>query len=152
MKKDGNSAHSVAGNGPRLRLGKICVAIQAASMAEMMERAEMGARQAKFLEFRLDSLARPAALLPRLKEFLAQHSDVTAIATCRRAAFGGRFAGSLASELGILVRAAEAGCKIVDLEVESAEEATAAQLEKFRVALRRVGAALLVSFHDFSRT
>jgi 3-dehydroquinate dehydratase / shikimate dehydrogenase len=49
----------------------------------------------KFLEFRLDSLPKPAAALPQLKEFLAEHRDVTAIATCRRKEFGGNFAGSL---------------------------------------------------------
>ena len=49
-------------------------------------------------------------------------------------------------------KAAEAGCQIVDLEVESAEEAKPAQLAKFRAGLRAAGAALLVSFHDFTRT
>jgi 3-dehydroquinate dehydratase/shikimate dehydrogenase len=49
----------------------------------MMERAEAALRDSKFLEFRLDSLPNPAAL-PKLKEFLAAHRDVTAIATCRR--------------------------------------------------------------------
>ena len=57
------------------------------------------------------------------KEFLAAHRDVTAIATCRRKQFGGHFAGSLKAELEMLAKAAEAGCQIVDLEVESAEEA-----------------------------
>jgi 3-dehydroquinate dehydratase len=50
---------------------------------------------------------------------------VSAIATCRRKQFGGHFTGSLNSELEILLKAAEAGCPIVDLEVESAEEAKA---------------------------
>jgi 3-dehydroquinate dehydratase / shikimate dehydrogenase len=36
--------------------------------------------------------------------------------------------------------------------VESAEEAKPAQLAKFRARLRAAGAALLVSFHDFTRT
>ncbi|MGB7546960.1 MAG: shikimate dehydrogenase [Terracidiphilus sp.] len=132
----------------RLRLGKLCVAIQAEAAAEMMERAEAALRDAKFLEFRLDSLAKPATALPRLKEFLAAHRDVAAIATCRRKKHGGHFDGTLAAELDMLAKAAQAGCKIVDLEVESAEEAKPAQLAKLRAA----GAALLVSFHDFTRT
>ena len=124
------------------------MAIQGASPGEMLERAEAVLRDSKFLEFRLDSLSKPAAALPVLKEFLAGHRDVTAIATCRRKPFGGNFGGSLANELEVLTAAAEAGCQIVDLEVESAEEARPSQL----AILRSAGAALLVSFHDFTRT
>ena len=83
---------------------------------------------------------------------MAAHRDVTAIATCRRKEFGGNFTGSLTAELEVLTKAAEAGCQIVDLEVESAEEAKAAQLARFKAGLRAAGAALLVSFHDFTRT
>ena len=137
---------------PRLRVAKVCVAIQAGSPAELMERAEAALKDAKFLEFRLDSLPKPAAALPKLKEFLSAHRDVTAIATCRRKAFGGNFAGSLTAELEELLEAAEAGCQIVDLEVESAEEAKPAQLAKLRAGLRAAGTALLVSSHDFTRT
>jgi 3-dehydroquinate dehydratase/shikimate dehydrogenase len=132
----------------RLRLGKVCVAVQGGSPAELVERAEAALKDSKFLEFRLDSLPKPAAALPRLKEFLAEHREVTAIATCRRRNNGGNFAGSLNAEIEVLSAAAEAGCQIVDLEVESAEEARPAQLTK----LRLTGAALLVSFHDFTRT
>ena len=117
---------------PRLRVGKLCVAIQAGSPAELIERAEAALGDSKFLEFRLDSLAKPAAALPQVKEFLTGHRDVTAIATCRRKEFGGNFAGSLTAELEVLLKAAEAGCAIVDLEVESAEEAKPAQLAKLR--------------------
>ncbi|MGA2085842.1 MAG: shikimate dehydrogenase [Terracidiphilus sp.] len=137
---------------PRLRVDKLCVAIQAGSAAEMVERAEAALKDSKFLEFRLDSLAKPAAALPRLKEFLAQHRDVTAIATCRRKQFGGNFKGSLKAELEVLAEAAESGCQIVDLEVESAEQAKPAQLGRFRMGLVAAGAALVVSSHDFTRT
>jgi 3-dehydroquinate dehydratase/shikimate dehydrogenase len=136
----------------RLRLGKLCVAIQAGAAAELMQRAEAALAEAKFLEFRLDSLAKPAAALPNVRKFLAEHRDVTVIATCRRKAFGGHFGRSLTAELDILLDAAGAGCKIVDLEVESAEEAKPAALKEFRKGLRAAGTALLVSFHDFSRT
>ena len=136
----------------RLRVGKLCVAIQASSPAELVERAEAALGDSKFLEFRLDWLSKPAAALPKVKKFLADHRDVTAIATCRRKKFGGHFVGSLTAELEVLLEAAEAGCKIVDLEVESAEEARPAQLARFRASLREAGAALLVSFHDFTRT
>ncbi len=145
-------AHSAGIGRPRLNLAKLCLAIQAGSAAEMLERAESALKDAKFLEFRLDSLPRPAAVLAELKKFMAEHRDVTAIATCRRKENHGNFAGSLNGELDVLLKAAEAGCQIVDLEVESAEEARPAQLAKFRESLRAAGTALLVSFHDFTRT
>src|SRR5215469_97310 len=136
----------------RLQPGKVCVAIQAATAAEMIERAAAALADTRFVAFRLDSVPRPAAMLPDLKSFLAGRRDVIAIATCRRKDNGGNFAGSLTSELDTLLKAAQAGCQIVDLEVESAEEAKRSQLEKFREGLRAAGTALLVSFHDFART
>lgn len=137
---------------PRPRTPKLCVALQAETPAELWKRAEETAREAKFLEFRLDALSKPAAALPALKDFLGSHRDWTVIGTCRRQPNGGLFKGSLASELEILLGAAQAGCRIVDLELESAEEAKPAQMEKFRAALYAAGCALLVSFHDFTRT
>ena len=143
---------SAAGTAPRPRISKLCVALQGSTPAELWERAEAAARDTKFLEFRLDSISKPATALDGLKKFLAQHHDITAIGTCRRKPNGGDFSGSLQAELDLLIGAAEAGCQIVDLEVESAEEAKPAQLAKFRTALRAAGTALLVSFHDFTRT
>jgi len=137
---------------PRLHLGKICVAIHAQTPAEMLERAEKALADTKFLEFRLDSLSRPSAVLADVAIFMAAHRDVAAIATCRRKDHGGNFSGSVTAELDLLLKAAQAGCQIVDLEVESAEEVRRPQLEKFRDGLRGAGAALLVSFHDFTRT
>ena len=133
---------------PRLRLGKLCVAIRGSSPAEMLDRAESAVRHFKFIELRLDTLAKPGNAPAYLKQFLAEHRDVTAIATCRRKSHGGEFDGPLVSQLEILSKAGLAGCHILDLEVESAEEAKSAQLSK----LRTCGAALLISFHDFSRT
>ena len=138
--------------GPRLRVGKLCVAIQAGSPVELIERADAARKDSKFLEFRLDSLPKPALALPKVKEFLALHRDLTVIVTCRRYQFGGHFSGALTAELDILLKAAEAGCKIADLEVESAEEAKPAQLAQWRAKLRNAGAALLVSYHDFAQT
>jgi len=133
-------------------VGKLCVAIQASSPAELIERAEAALDDSKFLEFRLDTLPKPDSALPKVKKFLAEHREVTAIATCRRKQLGGLFVGSLIAELEVLLAATEAGCQIVDLEVESAEAAKPAQLAKFRASLREAGTALLVSFHDFTRT
>jgi len=87
-----------------------------------------------------------------VKQFLAAHRDATVIATCRRKQFGGHFVQSLKAELEVLTAAARLAARIVDLEVESAEGATHRQLDELRAKLRTAGAALLVSFHDFSRT
>jgi 3-dehydroquinate dehydratase/shikimate dehydrogenase len=137
---------------PRARLGKLCVAIQAATPAELWQRAGSAADETRFLEFRLDALAKPAAAFPGLQDFLSARREISAIATCRRKQFGGHFTGTLTAEMEILLKAAEAGCSIVDLEVESAEEAKSSQLAKFRAGLQAAGASLLISFHDFTRT
>jgi len=137
---------------PRVRLGKLCIAIQAGSPGEMVTRAEKALEDSKFLEFRLDSLPKPDAVLPRLKAFLKEHPDVAVIATCRRKQFGGKFTGSLKAELELLTQAAVAGCQLVDLEVESAEECKTTQFAKLRADLRAAASALLISLHDFTRT
>ncbi len=137
---------------PRLRVSKLCVAVEGATPAELVARAEAALKNSVFIEFRLDFLPRPGAALNDLGAFLDRRRDVTTIATCRRKSLGGHFTGSLNSELEILLKAAEAGCHIVDLEVESAEQATRPQLAKFRAALSAAGAVLLISSHDFTRT
>lgn len=152
MKNVPDAAMNVAPRKGRTRVEKICVAIQAPTPAEMLARAEAALKDTKFLEFRLDYLQEPAAAVPKLKKFFAEHVQVTAIATCRRKPHSGHFAGSWSEELGILEKAARAGCRIVDLEVESAEEASAEAVETFRARIHAAGAELLVSFHDFGRT
>jgi 3-dehydroquinate dehydratase/shikimate dehydrogenase len=137
---------------PRLRVGKMCVAIQAGSATQMIERAETALQDARFLEFRLDMLPEPTEAIGAIREFLTGRRDIIVIATCRRRQNGGNFEADLAAELDLLTQAAEAGCQMVDLEVESAEEARSEQLEEFRNRLRESGTALLISFHDFNRT
>src|ERR1700733_15368889 len=105
----------------RSRIGKVCVAIIGATAAELIEKASAAVKETPFLEFRLDYLDKPALALPKIKEFLELNTAATVIATCRRAANGGKFEGALAAELEILLKAAAAGCQIVDVELESAE-------------------------------
>jgi 3-dehydroquinate dehydratase/shikimate dehydrogenase len=124
------------------------VAIVGSNANEMMERAAATVKETAFLEFRLDYLEKPAAALPKLKQFLADNTAATAIATCRRIENGGKFAGSVAAELDILIRAAEDGFHLVDLELESAEALKKTELQK----LRETTAALLISHHDFEAT
>jgi 3-dehydroquinate dehydratase/shikimate dehydrogenase len=132
----------------RSRIGKICVAIIGTSPTELLEKAEAIYRDNTFIEFRLDYLAKPLAALPKLKEFLAAHTEVTAIATCRREANGGKFTGNTAAELDVLQKAASSGFHLVDLELQTAEQIKPAELDK----LRERGAGLILSYHDFVAT
>src|ERR1700734_667493 len=132
----------------RSRIGKVCVAIIGATPAEMLEKATAVVKETPFLEFRLDYLEKPLLALPKLKLFLSENTAVTAIATCRRAANGGKFSGSLAAEMEILTKAATSGFHIVDLELESAESLKKGELQK----LRDTGVALIISHHDFNAT
>jgi len=107
----------------RTRMGKVCVALQAPSVEELLERANASLAESQFLEFRLDSLQAPHtpdSAIDAIADFLLTHKDVAAIATCRRKAYGGAFAGSLGDEILILAHAAECGFAMVDLEIESA--------------------------------
>jgi len=107
---------------PRLRLPKLCVAIQATSPVELIERAEAALADSKFIELRLDSLSKPSLALPKIKEFLAAHRDVAAIGhlSPQRAWRTLRAVFEIGDEL--LTAAADAGCRVVDFEIESAEE------------------------------
>jgi 3-dehydroquinate dehydratase/shikimate dehydrogenase len=124
------------------------VAITGSTPAEMIEKAGAVVKETPFIEFRLDYLDKPLLALPKLKAFFTEHAEVTAIATCRREANGGKFAGNLAAEIDVLIKAAGSGFYLVDLELESAEEAKKGEVEK----LKEAGAALIVSFHDFKAT
>jgi 3-dehydroquinate dehydratase / shikimate dehydrogenase len=132
----------------RSRIGKVCVAIIGATPAEMLEKASAVVKETPFLEFRLDYLEKPLLALPKLKHFLSDNTAVTAIATCRRAANGGKFSGNLAAEMEILSKAGSSGFHIVDLELESAESLKKGELQK----LRETGVALIISHHDFAAT
>jgi 3-dehydroquinate dehydratase/shikimate dehydrogenase len=130
-----------------LRLPRVCVAVTASDAIELIDKAEALVRDNTFLEFRLDYLAKPALALARIKQFTEYHPHVSTIATCRRVANGGKFRGSLASQLDILTKAAAAGCQLVDIELQSALRCKRAQLERLRTR-----AALVLSYHDFRGT
>jgi 3-dehydroquinate dehydratase/shikimate dehydrogenase len=123
------------------------VAVIGSDPNEMTEKAELLARDNPFLEFRLDYLPKPGLALPRIKRFMESHPGTVVIATCRRVASGGKFRGSIASQLDILAKAAAAGCQLVDVELQTASKSKPDQLQKLRTR-----AALILSFHDFRAT
>jgi 3-dehydroquinate dehydratase/shikimate dehydrogenase len=130
-----------------LRLPRVCLAVAASEPNELVEKAEGLIRDNPFLEFRLDYISKPALALPKIKHFLEIHSGITVIATCRRLASGGKFRGSIASQLDILAKAAAAGCQLLDVELQTAQKCKPEQLQKLRTR-----AALILSFHDFRGT
>ena len=130
-----------------LRLPRVCVAVTGPDAADMIEKAEMLVRDNSFLEFRLDYLSKPALALPKVKRFIEAHPGTVVIATCRRVAGGGKFRGSLASQLNVLGKTAAAGCQLLDVELQTATRCKPEQLQKLRNR-----AALVLSFHDFRGT
>src|SRR3984957_15555242 len=103
-----------------MRLPKVCLALSGDTIEDMLASAESMARDNPLLEFRLDYLKQPLAALPKIHRFLETHQYITAIGTCRRVENGGKYKGSLASQLEVLTKAHAAGCQIGDLEMESA--------------------------------
>src|SRR6516225_5699177 len=139
--------NSVAPLLPRLlphRLPRLCVAVIGSDGNEMAERAEGLVRDNSMLEFRLDYLSKPGLAIPRIKRFLESHGGTLAVATCRRVVSGGKFRGSIISQLDILTKAAAAGCQLVDVELQTATKCKPKQLQKLRAR-----AALILSCHDF---
>jgi len=130
-----------------LRLPRVCVAVTGHDAAEMVSKAEAIVRDNPFVEFRLDYLSKPALALPKIKKFAEFHPHVVSIATCRRAVSGGKFRGSIASQLQILSKAADSGCQLVDVEFQTAQKTRPEQIQKLRTR-----AALILSYHDFRAT
>ena len=132
----------------RSRISKVCAAVIGATSAELIDKASSTVKETPFLEFRLDYLDKPLGAMAKIQQFLEDNTAATVIATCRRAENGGRFAGSVTAEVDVLCKAAQAGCQMMDLELESAEAVKKGELAK----LRETGAGLILSHHDFERT
>jgi len=130
-----------------LRVPRVCLAVTGSDPAQLIDKAEALVRDNPFLEFRLDYLPKPSLALPKIKQFFELYPHVAVIATCRRKLNGGRFSGSVASQLELLEKSADAGCQLVDLELQTASKCKPAQLQKLRSR-----AALVLSFHDFKGT
>jgi 3-dehydroquinate dehydratase / shikimate dehydrogenase len=130
-----------------LRLPRVCVAVIGSDPAEMVEKAELLVRDNPFLEFRLDYLPNPVLALPKIKRFFETYPGTVVIATCRRTASGGKFRGSIVSQLNLLAKAAAAGCQLIDVELQTASKCKPDQLQKLRSR-----AGLILSFHDFRAT
>ena len=136
-----------------LSVPHIAISATGRTPGELLECARRALEHSRLVELRLDWVANPLEALPLIPRLLEEHArrprrrNFLLQATCRREEAGGRFAGSISSQLELLSRAAAAGCRMVDLEIESAEAAG-----REAVAALRREALLILSFHDFSRT
>lgn len=129
------------------RLPRVCVAIASGNPVDLVQKADQVVRENPFVEFRLDYLPKPALGLPRLKTFIEYHPEALIIATCRRVASGGKFRGTIATQVDLLAKAAQQGCHLLDVEIE-----TAVKLKQKDFARLRRSANLILSFHDFRGT
>ena len=128
-------------------LPRICVALGCAERPQL-ERLALHAcdNGEDFLEIRLDMLQRPSAGIAVIRRLLRRYPETLIVATCRRKANEGSFAGSVREELEILETAGAAGAALLDVEIETAEAAPGA-VEELRQRAR-----VIVSYHNFERT
>jgi 3-dehydroquinate dehydratase / shikimate dehydrogenase len=131
----------------RSNLPRICIALGFARLQSLLDHARHEVESGEsFLEFRLDYLPSPDQGIGAIRTFLAEHPNVSILATCRRHQNQGRFNGSIEEQLRVLDAAIDAGARAVDVEIESGERC-AEQLEP----LRNKG-SLVLSFHNFNGT
>jgi 3-dehydroquinate dehydratase / shikimate dehydrogenase len=127
---------------------RICAVVAEPTAATMLRGLRHALRESSTVELRLDWLKSKAELRRLLSHLRVNRKKFTVIATLRRKRSGGRYTGDLNDQLAQLKKAVSAGCRWCDLEVESAERADPAALD----LIRKAGARVMVSFHDFRRT
>jgi len=141
----------------RERIGVVVAENTAAAALKALRRALKGPQVAgnsstaggsQTIELRLDWLSSTSEFERLLPQLRLDRNKVCVIATLRRRAAGGKYAGGRREQMALLRRAAEAGCAWCDVEVESAERLGAEALKE----LRRAGARVMISFHDFRAT
>ena len=134
----------------------ICAVVVEPTAARLLVALRQAMGLSLTVELRLDWLSNPRELDRALKALPValgrapghRKRRFTIIATLRRKEAGGRYSGSIAEQLANLRRAADSGCDWCDVEIETAGQILAEQLDE----LRHSGARLLISFHDFDGT
>src|SRR5277367_1995101 len=128
-------------------LPRICIAMGFSDPQKLLESARREANGGEsLLEFRLDYLASPEQGLAVIKKFVSSRPDCAILATCRRHQNHGKYNGSIEEQLRILHAAVDAGAHAVDVEIESAENATG------RLDSLRGNSRLILSYHNFEGT
>ena len=131
----------------RSEVPKLCVCIGHSDLAQAeavaMASCERGER---LLELRIDMLSEPRSGADMIRRIRNSYPEVTVLATCRLAENGGGLRGSINGQLEILQDAVDAGAGLVDVEIETIEQAPG--------CLRPFGlnALTLASYHNFDET
>jgi 3-dehydroquinate dehydratase / shikimate dehydrogenase len=124
---------------------KICAVVAAPDAAAMLRQFRLALRETHTIELRLDWLADDREI-SRFLERLRPPRGAVLIATCRRREAGGKYPGTIASQLGRLAAAVAAGCQWYDLEIETVRQCPPQLLE-----ILLPGARQLTSAHFFDR-
>lgn len=127
---------------------RICAVAAAGTAREMARQLRLALRETPTVELRLDWLETDAER-HRFLRWLGAHRPRRAnlLATCRRRAGGGEYAGDVEGELYWLMQAREAGCSWCDIELETVRELPDKSIRGLGVPPR-----VLLSVHDFDRT
>lgn len=128
---------------------RICGVVAATTAREMWQQLREALRSTRTVELRLDWLKSERELrvfLVRLGRAKLSRR-VMLIATCRHIEAGGRFAKGVTGQLAVLRRAIGAGCRWIDLEIESVQASAG-----FTRDLCTAGARRILSLHDFAKT
>ncbi len=120
-------------------LTKICVSLMVERsdrvLDAMIKARDMGA---DLLEWRLDVTSDPDL------EGILRQAPLPVIATVRSVDQGGRFSGSEAEQIRLILRAAESGCPYLDWEFGRGEA--------LPVALSKIRKRVVLSYHNFQET
>ncbi len=127
---------------------RICVVVAEKTAVAAMRSLRQARKQSRPVELRLDWLRNSQEIGRLLARLHVDRKKACVLATLRRRAAGGKYSGSVPDQIAFLRRAAQAGCAWCDVEVESAERLHGDELD----TLRRPGAKVMISFHDFRRT
>jgi len=126
---------------------RICVSLAAKTPSEipvMIRRAEEA--EADLIEIRLDYLNIDLSGAMKILEDFVREASIPMIATNRQYEQGGLRPQDEDGRIQILIQAAEAGFRYVDVEL------TTAKLGSVVKKIRSYGAKPMISFHDFEKT
>ncbi len=131
---------------------RICAVVATGTRTVAAGEVAAALRETRTIELRLDWLGARKELRTTLrwlapKKAAFRRRGITIIATCRRREAGGKFAGTIREQIAILREAADAGCKWLDLEIETAGKLSRAELDALGGKAR-----LLISYHNFRET
>jgi 3-dehydroquinate dehydratase / shikimate dehydrogenase len=103
---------------------KICAVVAAPDAKFLLRQLEVALGQTRTVELRLDWLEGDSEIERFLRTLarLKVGGRVSLIATCRRIQAGGRYKGSIPTQLVHLAEAIRAGCAWYDLEIETSRE------------------------------